>query len=270
MPRNGSPRDELTILRHREEITRRYLRGESEGVIAAALGVSQQTVSKDLRFLLESWEPYAAESIAKRKAVELKRIDRLQTMYEAAWERSCRKQRTTVAERVQEAPELRAHPEQNESAPEDELAAGVDQLVQRNHDDPKPDFPQDQHTPVLRQKQYLREEMRDGNPTFLAGIHWCISERLKIMGGYAPAAHHLAGAGGGTIEITSTGPASQPGTMSVMHIIDRLSAVLALMPPDERSDALDDYKKMRESARSLERRLMALPLANAALAPKPF
>ena len=32
-----------------------------------------------------------------------------------------------------------------------------------------------------------RSEQRDGEPRYLEGVRWCIEQRLKIIGGYAPA-----------------------------------------------------------------------------------
>lgn len=43
-------------------------------------------------------------------------------------------------------------------------------------------------TPIgtQRRDQLLKED-RDGNPAFLAGVQWCVEQRCKLLGLYAPA-----------------------------------------------------------------------------------
>ena len=43
-----------------------------------------------------------------------------------------------------------------------------------------------------RRKAAIKKESRDGNPAFLAGVQWCISEVCKIRGIYAPVSLDLS------------------------------------------------------------------------------
>lgn len=47
----------------------------------------------------------------------------------------------------------------------------------------------------------VEKEQRDGNPQYLAGVQWCIAERIKLLGLYAPTKQELTGRGGGPIEV---------------------------------------------------------------------
>lgn len=52
-----------------------------------------------------------------------------------------------------------------------------------------------------RSKTQLRKEGQSGNPAFLKGVEWCISERCKIVGVYAATKQELSGYSGGPIEL---------------------------------------------------------------------
>jgi hypothetical protein len=85
----------------RAAIAERYLRGEYQSTIAAALGLDQATVSRDLALLQREWEARAAATIDAAKAAELAKIDALERTYWAAWEASTQPQkRTKTADRA--------------------------------------------------------------------------------------------------------------------------------------------------------------------------
>lgn len=73
---------------HLEQIAARYLKGETQTAIAAAIGLTQQTVSNDLKTLQKRWQQSALIAIDERKGEELARIDQLEREYWQAWERS--------------------------------------------------------------------------------------------------------------------------------------------------------------------------------------
>lgn len=81
-------RTETQIAAHRSEIARRYLRGEYQADIARDLGISQPTVSLDLKAIRAAWLTSAIRDFDAARAEELARIDAVESEYWAAWERS--------------------------------------------------------------------------------------------------------------------------------------------------------------------------------------
>ena len=89
MPRSGAPvRSETQKAQHREIIARRYLRGELQSQIAADLGISQQTVSADLKKIQHDWLESSLRDFDELKAQELAKIDVLEATYWQAWKAS--------------------------------------------------------------------------------------------------------------------------------------------------------------------------------------
>lgn len=90
MGRNAQPqRTETQVADHRAEIARRYLRGESQSAIGASLNISQPTVSNDLKAIRKAWLESAMQDWDAHRAEQLAKVDALEAMYLAAWERSC-------------------------------------------------------------------------------------------------------------------------------------------------------------------------------------
>lgn len=67
------------------ETARLYCQGLSQAEIGERLGVSQRTISKDLREIQRRWQAACVEAISQGKARELARIDELERTYWAAW-----------------------------------------------------------------------------------------------------------------------------------------------------------------------------------------
>ena len=86
------------ILAHREQIAARYLRGEYQVEIAAALGISQQQVSYDLKAIRAAWLASAVRDFDALKAQELAKIDAVEREYWLAWERSKKDKETEYSE----------------------------------------------------------------------------------------------------------------------------------------------------------------------------
>jgi hypothetical protein len=59
-----------------------------------------------------------------------------------------------------------------------------------------------------RLKAAVRKERRDGNPAFLAGVQWCITQRCKILGFEAAKKLDVRGKEGGPIEFIEVSGAS--------------------------------------------------------------
>ena len=70
-------------------IEKRYLRGERQHQIAVGLGVSQVTVSNDLRELQKRWRAETVRDLDDAKAQELAKVDELEREYWDAWQNSC-------------------------------------------------------------------------------------------------------------------------------------------------------------------------------------
>jgi hypothetical protein len=47
------------------------------------------------------------------------------------------------------------------------------------------------HGESVRTEEQMRKEQRDGNPSYLLGIQWCVEQRCKILGLYAPTTVNL-------------------------------------------------------------------------------
>lgn len=71
-----------------------YLRGKTQAFIGAQIGCSQQQVSGYLKKLYKRWEAAAVENIDRHKALELARIDKVESEAWNAWERSQREGQT--------------------------------------------------------------------------------------------------------------------------------------------------------------------------------
>lgn len=79
-----------------ERIAEMYLAGKYMAEIAAAIGVSTQTISTELMELRRRWQDRYIGKIDARKSEELARIDRLEREYWIAWERSLGTSTTTT------------------------------------------------------------------------------------------------------------------------------------------------------------------------------
>jgi hypothetical protein len=139
-----------------EEISTLYLQGWSQMRIAEKLNsdrdyaITQQTISNDLKEVNRRWRENTVIPIDDHKQKELARIDLLEQTYWSAWDKSLETAKTTST-KVKDLP-----------------ASGKD----------KPGS-----------KQYeasTRNEERDGNPAFLAGVERCIKMRMDLLGLNAP------------------------------------------------------------------------------------
>lgn len=52
-------------------------------------------------------------------------------------------------------------------------------------------------------RQTVRKETRTGDPRYLSGVQWCIEQRLRIFGLYAPQRTELTGAKGGPVVVVN-------------------------------------------------------------------
>ena len=90
----GRRRSKAELIRDRRVLADLYLQGWTQTAIAAEIGMSQQTVSRDLKALHKQWVEAALMDLNEAKARELAKIDRLEREYWDAWERSCQDSET--------------------------------------------------------------------------------------------------------------------------------------------------------------------------------
>jgi hypothetical protein len=139
----------VQIARRRAQVADLYLRQKSQTEIAAELGVTQQTISLDIKAIQEGWQTSAITSFTEAKFRELARIDTLEREYWASWEASKEDKETHTTEKT--APTER--PGVNKGA---------------------------------RLKVQVRKQERTGDPRYLNGVQWCIDKRCQIIGLEAP------------------------------------------------------------------------------------
>ena len=82
-------RSKSEIEKHRRRISELYLKGMLQEDIAAEIGISQPTVSRDLKAIQKVWQKETLYDFNEAKARELERIDILEREYWQAWQRSC-------------------------------------------------------------------------------------------------------------------------------------------------------------------------------------
>lgn len=133
-------------------ITDMYLTGKRQVDIAAELGVSQQQISYDIQEIHRRWRESDLINVNEAKQRELERIDKLEQTYWSAWEKS-------LGERTRTKQETSA-----------DAVTGTERGKRRAS---------------------VEKETLLGNPAYLAGIEYCITERAKIIGLYAPTQNNV-------------------------------------------------------------------------------
>lgn len=141
-----SSRETTVIARRRQEVAERYLRGEYQTTIAAALNIDQAQVSRDLKALRELWLASAVRDFDAAKAQELAKIDEVERAAWGAWEKSTQNKEVATQE--------------------------TDGVTEAGR-------------PRIK-KAVLRKEGQSGNPAFLNTILTCIERRCAILGLDAP------------------------------------------------------------------------------------
>ena len=144
-----APRRTRKQLRHDRALTANmFLMGRSIADIASEIGVSDSTIRRDLRLIMEYWRRSAIFDFNQRKMRELAALELTEAEAWSAWRRSC----------------------------EPKLKRGVKRRKTTGTED------QDGVT----QTRSADIEQRDGDPRFLAIIQKCIETRLKVIGALTP------------------------------------------------------------------------------------
>ncbi len=167
----GRRRSSSELARDRRRISDLYLRGWIQADIAEKLGVSQATISGDIKGLQREWLKTALIDFDKAKARELAKIDDLERTYHAAWERSREDAETTTQKMIET---------------DDVIDKAIKEVL----------------GPRGRKEMTKTTKGQAGDPRFLQGIQWCIERRCKIVGIDAPQRREITGKDGGPIETT--------------------------------------------------------------------
>lgn len=93
-------RSKIQIEKDRENISHLYLRGWSQCAISDELGISQPTVSRDLKAIQQAWRESSLIDMNEAKQKELAKIDELERTYWEAWLRSCEDTETETLKKV--------------------------------------------------------------------------------------------------------------------------------------------------------------------------
>lgn len=155
MPRRSKIQREADLL----QVAQWYCQGLTQLEIGNRLGLTQQQISYDIRLLIARWQASASALIDELKGAELMRINNLEREAWVAFEASKGPQVIEI-ERIKSAAKL----------------AGRGQG--RGRQGPGSLIPTFLET---------RTETGSGDVAWLRVIQWCISERCKILGLYAPA-----------------------------------------------------------------------------------
>ena len=88
------------LARDRRRIANLYLQGWLQADIGKELGLSQKTISRDLKALHRVWREAALVDFNEAKARELAKGDNLECIYHEAWKRSCEDKESTLTEKI--------------------------------------------------------------------------------------------------------------------------------------------------------------------------
>lgn len=100
MMASGKHRSSAQRARDRRRVADLYLQGWIQADIAAETGLSQPTISRDLKAIQKEWLTSTLVDFNEAKAREIAKVDRLEREYWRAWERSCEDAETTTQKAV--------------------------------------------------------------------------------------------------------------------------------------------------------------------------
>jgi hypothetical protein len=145
---------------HLNLISKLYVKGTTQMDMARQLGVSQGQISNDLKLILKKWETERVHDIDLIKNQQLTRINAIEEEMWIAWEKS------KTAKKV-----VLNKSKAGEWADEFDMTTGKTTKTQ---------------TDKYWRAGTTEEEPTGGDMQYMNGIMWCIQERAKIVGLYAP------------------------------------------------------------------------------------
>lgn len=78
----------FAVEKRRRQVVELYLQGTAQGAIAEQLGISQSTVSDDLKAVRKLWRESSIRDFDELRSMELEKIDLIEREAWAAWKRS--------------------------------------------------------------------------------------------------------------------------------------------------------------------------------------
>jgi hypothetical protein len=90
----------LQAQQRRKTVARLYVQQRTQAEIAREVGVSQGTVSRDLKAIQAEWQRERLDDFRQAKLRELARLDLLERQYWDAWQRSCQDRERTIQEKT--------------------------------------------------------------------------------------------------------------------------------------------------------------------------
>lgn len=187
----------LLIDQRRARVAVSYGHGLTQYEIAQAEGVDRSTIGNDLDAIRRQWQEDASGAYAARLLAELARIDRLEAIALEAWERSCKDAETRHVRTEKPGGYYEGAP-----LPEKTIAEKV-------------------------------TKGQTGDPRFLERISWCVEQRLKLIGAYAP------------IKVAPTTPdGQQPASTGT----DQILALLLSLPEPAGAAALPGQSQAEPEA----------------------
>lgn len=181
----GRPRPEARKVADAKTVANLYLRGRKYREIEELTGLGRGTIADHVQALLGEWREDAIRDIGLAKELELAKINQLEVAYWNAWDLSTKKHTVeTIKSRPIPAPATEREPLQLDGVPLNTRRA---QPVRQDE---------------LILERLVKTEKTEGNPQWLIGIQWCINKRCEILGLNAPREAHLAGPGGGPLNIS--------------------------------------------------------------------
>jgi hypothetical protein len=174
----------LLIEERRARVAVSYGHGLTQYEIAQAEGVDRSTVSHDLEAIRKEWQADRTGSYEARLLGELARIDRIEAIALEAWERSRKDAETRHVRTEKPGGYYEGAP-----LPEKTIAEKV-------------------------------TKGQSGDPRFLERVSWCVEQRLKLIGAYAP------------IKVAPTTPDGNelPAATGLATVLDRLAAIALPRP----------------------------------------
>jgi len=172
--------ERLAIAQRRIQVADLYMQGLRQIDIAGQVGVSIDVVGLDLKAVRKEWEGRRVEARDRWVAEQLARIDHIERLATAGWQRSCgdaqeRRTVTTPAQRARKG------------------VAAVPKQV----------------------KEIQNTKGQAGDPRFLERMAWCVEQRLKIVGGYAQPDGDASGGTGMQITVINFGLGASSGAAPV-------------------------------------------------------
>ena len=233
MPRNGGPRrTELQKSHHRDEIARRYLRGESQASIGRDLGLSQQQVSADLKWLELEWQRRASANIIELRAEQLAKLDLLERTFWEAWSASLEGRQLDLVE--------------------------YEQLGDLQH-------PNSATTSPLKVGRWAKIRTRavtstgEANAAYLEGVRRCIELRIRLLGLATSQVFYSVLYEERCSRSRLAFVTTDDNIMATPLIGSAVEASLAGMEPAARTSFMNEYKALISKVQSLNQLLAYRP-----------